>query len=260
VFGPLVLLAVLLGSFMVVKKAALFTVTVEPTSNFEALLDSSSSTSSAETDTTTDSCACNFDQSIKGADYCYNAETPVMGGLDVVQFFTTFKNADGTYDETQVGQRGSSAYVSVYGGYTYYFLSAENKALFDADPAHYVPQYGGFCAWGMGSEFCPRYGWDVTCMGPHGSYHHWTVQNDKLYFFWFAKARENFLANMDTALPAGDARWQEWFPDGTQPYLNTNCAETVLENADGSPGGHPKGQSADGAAAGTGAATKPAAV
>ena len=109
----------------------------------------------------------------------------------------------------------------------------------------------------MGSEFCPRYGWDTTCMGPHGSYYHWTIQNDKLYFFWFAKARENFLANMDTAIPAGDARWAGWFPNNSEQYMSTNCYESVLENSDGSPGGGPTKTKPEKASGTTPAATKP---
>ena len=220
---------------------------------------------STTTSTTTDTCDCNFDQSIKGADYCYSTDAPVMGGLDMVQYFTTFKNdADGTYDETQVGIRGTSDYNAVYQGYTYYFVNGDNQAMFQSNPSRYVPQYGGFCAWGMGSEFCPKYGWDVTCMGPHGSYYHWTIQNDKLYFFWFAKARENFLANMETAKPAGDLRWSTWFGESSTQYMNTNCYESVLENSDGSPGGGPsktvKGAAADntktsGTGSGTGTGT-----
>ena len=94
-------------------------------------------------------------------------------------------------------------------------------------------------------------------MGPHGSYYHWTIQNDKLYFFWFAKARENFLANMDTAIPAGDARWAGWFPNNSEQYMSTNCYESVLENSDGSPGGGPTKTKPEKASGTTPAATKP---
>ena len=31
----------------------------------------------------------------------------------------------------------------------YYFASADHQALFDASPAKYVPQFGGFCAYGV---------------------------------------------------------------------------------------------------------------
>ena len=41
---------------------------------------------------------------------------------------------------------GNPALSSTQDGATYYFASEENKTKFDADPAAYIPQYGGFCA------------------------------------------------------------------------------------------------------------------
>jgi hypothetical protein len=37
-------------------------------------------------------------------------------------------------------------------GVTYYFSSAANKEVFKKDPAQYEPQYGGWCAYAMGSK------------------------------------------------------------------------------------------------------------
>ena len=44
---------------------------------------------------------------------------------------------------------GSEAHASTHKGVTYHFVSADAKALFDADPDVYVPAYGGWCATGM---------------------------------------------------------------------------------------------------------------
>ncbi|ELS05584.1 hypothetical protein Xen7305DRAFT_00053310 [Xenococcus sp. PCC 7305] len=41
---------------------------------------------------------------------------------------------------------GNTNISSTYEGDIYYFSSAENKAKFEAEPARYIPQYGGFCA------------------------------------------------------------------------------------------------------------------
>jgi YHS domain-containing protein len=43
--------------------------------------------------------------------------------------------------------KGSPEHASVYKRATYHFASAENKALFDADPAKYEPQFGGYCGY-----------------------------------------------------------------------------------------------------------------
>ncbi len=42
--------------------------------------------------------------------------------------------------------KGDKNFESTFQGAKYWFVSAENKTLFDADPAKYAPLYGGFCA------------------------------------------------------------------------------------------------------------------
>ncbi len=48
--------------------------------------------------------------------------------------------------------RGVPEHASNHAGITYYFVSADAKAAFDADPEKYVPAYGGWCAFGMAVE------------------------------------------------------------------------------------------------------------
>ena len=62
----------------------------------------------------------------------------ILAGSDVVAYFT-----DKTY------KQGSPAIKSVYKGVTFRFASAEHKALFDAAPEKYIPQFGGYCTNGM---------------------------------------------------------------------------------------------------------------
>ena len=40
---------------------------------------------------------------------------------------------------------GSGEYSASYDGATYWFRSAEHRALFVADPDHYAPQFRGYC-------------------------------------------------------------------------------------------------------------------
>ena len=44
---------------------------------------------------------------------------------------------------------GLSVYASFYQGYEWLFASKSNKDLFDRHPAHYVPEYGGYCAYAV---------------------------------------------------------------------------------------------------------------
>src|SRR6187551_3819835 len=62
----------------------------------------------------------------------------LVDGYDVVAYFTDGKPA-----------MGSAAFSSSFEDATYWFASVEHKALFDADPAKYAPQFGGFCAYAV---------------------------------------------------------------------------------------------------------------
>ncbi|HKM68172.1 MAG TPA: YHS domain-containing (seleno)protein [Candidatus Acidoferrum sp.] len=61
-----------------------------------------------------------------------------INGYDPVAFFTQNKPV-----------KGDARFQSSFKGATYYFASAEDKAAFDASPAKYEPQFGGFCAYGV---------------------------------------------------------------------------------------------------------------
>jgi YHS domain-containing protein len=50
------------------------------------------------------------------------------------------------YVNDQAVVEGRSTFVSTHGGATYWFASAAHKASFDADPATFVPRFGGYCA------------------------------------------------------------------------------------------------------------------
>ncbi|SRR6266567_1551484 len=59
-------------------------------------------------------------------------------GYDPVAFFTQNQPV-----------KGRPEFESKYNGARYLFASAEDKATFDADPAKYEPQFGGFCAFAV---------------------------------------------------------------------------------------------------------------
>lgn len=43
--------------------------------------------------------------------------------------------------------KGNPQFQSSHNGVKYYFTSQSNKAMFDANPSKYEPQFGGFCAY-----------------------------------------------------------------------------------------------------------------
>ncbi len=63
-------------------------------------------------------------------------------GYDPVAYFTQSKAVKGKKELGAVS----------HAGIVYYFATAENKEAFKKSPASYEPQYGGWCAYAMGSD------------------------------------------------------------------------------------------------------------
>lgn len=59
-----------------------------------------------------------------------------LEGYDPVAYFTDGKPV-----------KGDPTLARNYQGATYYFASTDHKNLFEKDPAHYVPRFGGFCGY-----------------------------------------------------------------------------------------------------------------
>ena len=60
-----------------------------------------------------------------------------------------------SYLDMSLAQRGTKQFKTIHNKIAYYFTSADQKAKFDKNPAKYLPQYGGFCAFGVyvGAKF-----------------------------------------------------------------------------------------------------------
>lgn len=156
---------------------------------------------------------------------CANSGYPILGGLDIIQYFTTFKFQNGSWNEAEIGKFADGLYSSQYGGFLFYFLSVRNKLIFDTNPLRYVPQFGGYCSWGIATEFCSSrdpFPWSNTCLGPKIFVGAWTILDDKLYFFLGNKLKDMFKRDAKRSIRAGNERWNSWF--GTSGiHLNTHC-------------------------------------
>ena len=60
-----------------------------------------------------------------------------------------------SYLDLGLAQKGVKEFKSEHKKINYYFTSAEQKSKFDQRPEKYLPQYGGFCAFGTyaGAKF-----------------------------------------------------------------------------------------------------------
>jgi YHS domain-containing protein len=107
-------------------------------------------------------------------------------GYDVVAYFTDGKPA-----------KGSPEFTHEYGGVTWQFASAQHRDLFKADPAKYVPQYGGYCAYGVSVGGL----YDVQ---PDNA---WTVVDGKLYLNKDASVKRTWSKDIPGHISKADATW-----------------------------------------------------
>ena len=111
----------------------------------------------------------------------------MLDGHDVVAYFTLGRHA-----------QGSPQFKSVHQGVTFYFASAEHKALFEQAPAKYLPQYGGFCANGI--SYAIPWGGDADT---------WRIVDGKLYIFGGAGSRAAFELDRAANTTLADRYWRD---------------------------------------------------
>merc|ERR1712046_120663 len=105
-----------------------------------------------------------------------DADLPVMAGRDVVAYFSLPSGANGTM--------GVADFSHTYHGFTFHFSTSEHRDLFSSSPESYLPQFGGFCSWGVSSE--SFWSWeDVQANGPAANPDVWAIVDGRLYFFMY---------------------------------------------------------------------------
>lgn len=60
-----------------------------------------------------------------------------------------------SYLDLSIAQKGLKEHKTTYNGLAYYFTNNDQKKSFEANPKKYLPQYGGYCAFGIsvGAKF-----------------------------------------------------------------------------------------------------------
>ena len=111
----------------------------------------------------------------------------MLFGYDVVAYFTD-----------KAHKPGNPAIKSVYKDVTFRFSTAQNKALFDAAPEKYLPQYGGYCANGI-----------VYAIPWGGNADTWEMIDGKLYIFGGRGSRDAFMLDPRRNIALADKYWRE---------------------------------------------------
>ena len=110
-------------------------------------------------------------------------------GYDPVAYFTTGKAVE-----------GSKEYTVTLDGATYRFASAQNRDAFKSTPSKYQPQFGGWCAYAMGSSG------EKVEIDPQT----FKILNGKLYLFYnkfFNNTLKSWNKDEVNLKPKADANW-----------------------------------------------------
>jgi len=110
-----------------------------------------------------------------------------VDGYDPVAFFTDKKPMN-----------GDPSISTTYKAAKYFFASKEHKAMFEADPDKYVPQFGGYCAYGVA----------VNALFPV-DINTWQVRNGKLYLNLNPEILKLFNKDFEGHVVKAEKNWPE---------------------------------------------------
>lgn len=118
--------------------------------------------------------------------YVNSATGIAINGYDPVAYFTQ-----------SAPVQGSEEFAATWRDAPWYFASAENRDMFLADPEHFAPQYGGWCAFAMAQNA-------FATTVPEA----WSVRDGKLYLNFSDGVRSQWVNNFDELLPKAETNWQ----------------------------------------------------
>ncbi len=107
-----------------------------------------------------------------------------IGGYDPVSYF------DGG------PRKGDAKFAATFKRAEYRFANAANLARFKANPAAFVPQYGGYCAWAVAGGYTAK-------ADPLA----WKVVNGKLYLNYDANVQKRWAQDVPGNIAKGDKNW-----------------------------------------------------
>lgn len=108
-----------------------------------------------------------------------------VSGYDTVAYFTDGRPV-----------RGSEQHRITHQGYEYRFASAEHLNAFRANPARYVPQYGGYCAWAVSQGYTAS-----------GNPNNWRIVDGKLYLNYNDEIQARWERDIPGFIRSANANW-----------------------------------------------------
>ena len=123
--------------------------------------------------------------------YSGGRDRAAIRGYDPVAYFTQNEAV-----------KGSKEFTVSYNGATWMFSSAEHKALFEADPEKYAPQFGGYCAYAVSqnttASIKPKY---------------FTIHEGKLYLNYSKPVHKRWSSNKADLIKQAETHWPNILKD-----------------------------------------------
>ena len=101
------------------------------------------------------------------------------------------------YFESSKAIEGKSEIKTEYQKAIYYFSSEENKTLFLKNSDKYVPQFGGYCAYGVSENH-------TSPTDPQA----FTIVDDKLYLNYNLKVKELWTNDREERIKKANVNWK----------------------------------------------------
>ena len=115
----------------------------------------------------------------------FSTNEGAIQGYDVVAYFTESKSV-----------KGKKEFTTNFAGETWHFASAENLKTFQTSPEKYLPQFGGYCAYGMSRGYKAKTEPDA-----------WTIVDVKLYLNYNADVRKIWNEKQGEFINKANTNW-----------------------------------------------------
>lgn len=93
---------------------------------------------------------------------------------------------------------GTTGFTAQHEGATYRFATAEHRDAFQADPVRYLPQFGGFCAYGVASNYKVK-------VDPEA----WRIVDGKLFLNYDKRTQTRWLQDIPGYIAKAERNWPE---------------------------------------------------
>lgn len=93
--------------------------------------------------------------------------------------------------------KGDQQYMLEWKDSQWLFASAENKALFEANPEAYAPQCGGYCVFAVAKGFAAP-----------GNPESWSIENGQLFFYSDESVKQEVLNNFNDIKKSTQENWK----------------------------------------------------